>query len=457
MPVRTSLGVMLGLAWAAGAARAEAPRGTVVWSDATSRLAPGPDDPLPRLLYLNRCMPDGCEISPGEDDSRNDTSSIVGGLAYLPAFTQDETTWRAVVACVKKTYAWFDIEITDVDPGPATPHFEVMFGGAATDLRNEWIPFNAGGVAPGTCWPLHNAITFVFDVFEDHVENLCYVAAQESAHALGLDHELLANDPMTYLSYSGHRDFQDQLASCGEDVPRRCWCGGEEQNSFRDIMAIFGPHAPTPPTVTITEPAAGAYVPTGFTVRAEYLDDIDVVRAEMLVDGVVLATRTAPPFSFRAPSGITEGAHTLTVRGYDPQGTAGEASIPIEVAPPCMDAAECGPGLTCVGGRCVAGPGTAGGLGEACATNAECASEWCGDDGSGLLYCVEACALDGDDCPEGFACEQAATGGGACWPVPPCAGPGGGAAGGDGDPALPIGLALGLAALVTRRRRRRAR
>jgi hypothetical protein len=431
----------------------------VIWSTEAPPPVAAAGGPVTRVLYLNRCAPGDCELRPGENDSRVNTSSIVGQPLALPAFTQSDETWDQIVQCVARTYAWFDIAVTDVDPGPGTQHFEVMFGGTATSLLNDWIPWSAGGVSPGTCWVIPNSITFVFDVYADDVEQLCYVAAQESAHSLGLDHELLATDPLTYLPYDGHRDFQDQWADCGEFEARECRCGGTQQNTYQHIMDIFGPAPPTPPEVRITAPEAGASVPFGFWVDAEYIDTLAVVRAEVLIDGAVVLTDDTPQqlrVNQLALLGVAPGPHEMTVRGYDALGAPGETTIPIVIEPPCTAATQCGAGEICLGGACVLGPGSTGGLGEACIVDADCASGLCGDDGI-QRGCFEECVLGSDMCPDGFGCHDKGHTAGVCWPeetVGPGYGYGGGGGCATGASPGGLGLALALALLLGRRARR---
>lgn len=84
-------------------------------------------------------------------------------------------------------------------------------------------------------------------------------------------------------------------------------------------VGVGGP-APTDavaPTVAITAPAAGAKVAAGFSVEVNTTDDKCISKVELLVDGAVVQTLTAAPFTFTAPATLTKGAHTLEVRSYD--------------------------------------------------------------------------------------------------------------------------------------------
>jgi hypothetical protein len=424
------------------------------------------------VLFLNRCD-GGCTFNFGNDNSSTNTSSVGGG--FLPEFRWSDAVWDGVVECTRDIFSPFNIVVTDVDPG-ATEHMEAIVAGEACDLSGSggWefqCPFILG-VAPFECGynyiPRSISFTFANDnsygggSVESQVNNLCSTIGQEVAHTWGLDHELLASDPMTYLPYNGRRQFADQLVACGEyeGQPHGCGaqvgCGGTpaQQNSVQRIIDRFGASSPTPPTVTITTPADGAQVSPGFQIRAEA--DETLSRCELRIDSQLVETLDAEPCAFTAPGDLGEGTHQIEVRGYDLQSTPGSASIEVVLGDPCEDDDDCedeGDGYTCVGGRCVPGSGTPGGLGEECTSDDQCFSGLCLTSGD-ERRCVESCDLAGDDCPGGFDCLDF-DGGGVCWPGA------GGEPGGctttssDGRNALPITLGIALAGLLATRRRRR--
>ena len=112
----------------------------------------------------------------------------------------------------------------------------------------------------------------------------------------------------------------------------------------------------------------------------EVTDNQGVQLVELLIDGTEITELASPPFAFNAPASITSGAHTIEVRATDLFGTQGSATVQVLVGGPCDDADDCSPlgdTYTCVGGRCVPGPGAPGGLGEPCAEGNDCASTVC--------------------------------------------------------------------------------
>jgi uncharacterized protein (TIGR03382 family) len=226
-----------------------------------------------RVIYLNR---DGAILRPGENDARSDISSVVSEPTLITPWDIDDDTWDETVGCVKELYARFDVTVTDRDPGNV-PHIEAIFGGHPNDVG---LPDNVAGVSPFTtdCSTIENSIVFTFtDVLPDDSRLMCEVMAQEIAHSFGLDHEMLASDPMTYLDYSGNRTFKDQMAPCGELGNRPCGIDGhvcrEKQSSVQllesrlgrrgDPSSDPGAHDATTGSATATEPGGAGCSASG--------------------------------------------------------------------------------------------------------------------------------------------------------------------------------------------------
>lgn len=220
-----------------------------------------------RTIYLNR---DGALVRPGANDARLSTSSIVQEPTLLSPWDIDDEVWDETVACVRELYARFDVTITDEDPGDV-PHIQAVFGGHPRDVG---LPDNVAGVSPFTtdCGVIENSVVFTFtDVLPDDPRLMCEVMAQEIAHSFGADHELLPEDPMTYLDYPGERSFQDKLAACGEDTPRPCGIDShvcwQKQNSVQLLGSRLGLRGTGAPDASGTnntaEPEVGACQASG--------------------------------------------------------------------------------------------------------------------------------------------------------------------------------------------------
>jgi len=198
-----------------------------------------------KTIYLNH---NGVELTPGDNNSQTQTSSIVTDIAEIDAWDIDDDSWAQTVACIQNMYAGFDVVVTDQDPGNV-PHIEAVIGGSPEDVG---LPDNVAGVSPFTsdCGIIENSIAFTFtDALGDDPQTVCEVMSQEIAHSFGLDHEMLPEDPMTYLDYNGDRTFQDDMATCGEYDGRMCGINGSicrtKQNSVQLLTArLGGEHRP---------------------------------------------------------------------------------------------------------------------------------------------------------------------------------------------------------------------
>jgi hypothetical protein len=196
----------------------------------------------PSAIYLNR---HGGTYTAGNDDSAAGSSSIVRWQnrtsATIPALDWTEAKWQSFLACIKDEYARFNVLVTDERPQSGS-YIEAAIGGTGAELG---YGSGVGGVAPvdaGRCVPIARAVVFIFGGKPFSAQTACEIAAQEIAHAIvPLDHEYLASDAMTYLSYNGHKVFQDEDAPCGEHQKRACMCKRPSQNSVKLLLSTLGP------------------------------------------------------------------------------------------------------------------------------------------------------------------------------------------------------------------------
>jgi hypothetical protein len=333
-------------------------------NDPSSQLA------LSRIVYLNK---NGVTLTPGTNDARTNRSTIAGQQTTIPAWNVSATTWTATVNCMKEIFAPFDIQIVEADPGNV-PHIEAVFGGSPQQLG---MGANVAGVSPFTtdCSIIENSIVFTFtNVIPQDARLACEIQAQEVAHSYGLDHELLASDPMTYLDYNGNRSFQNQLVDCGEDTVRPCGINGSvcrsKQNSVQLLTERLGakaaPGDTIAPTVGITSPQSGAKVPPGFKVSFSANDNVGITMASIYIDGEpsgsVMAER-----EFTTPADLAEGQHTIRVDVTDGANTeSSEITVTIQKGatppvPPDGDGTPGGGASTDIVGGCSVGS-SGGGL-----------------------------------------------------------------------------------------------
>ncbi|MCH9683459.1 MAG: hypothetical protein K0V04_18625 [Deltaproteobacteria bacterium] len=332
--------VALGMAFTAAPASAEGPVGPDGEADDTPRGtyirvfdAPLVEDTnpqlggAPHLLFLQRCE-GGLNISPGNGGSVANQSGIIGGNISLPPFPFGDGAWNDVVDRTRNIFSPFNITVTDVDPGN-TPHDEAVVCGAAGDAG---FPQGVGGVAPFTCGIINNPITFTFpEALGNNPQLIAEVIGQEAAHAWGLDHEYLCQDPMTYLSGCGPKTFQDIDAQCGEFSPRACDCGGATQNSYQHILDAFGSAVPDTqaPTAAIVTPGDGDVFAPGasFEISVNVADDVQVAEVTLYVNGSPESVDDSNPFGPWPVTEIPEGTYEFYIDAEDTAGNVTTSSV----------------------------------------------------------------------------------------------------------------------------------
>jgi hypothetical protein len=455
------------IAWVGGAgvAGAEGPRTPRrlerVWVDPVRDIAPDARAAggISKLLYVNRCIGD-CFITPGRDDARANTSSIVDGTSTLSEFTGGDEVYDEVIACLRDVYSPYDIEIVTEDPGGDTFHHEAILAGLPEELG---LNQNIGGVAPASCEPLNNVISFSFANSEGtDAETMCWTVAQESAHAFGLpNHVYDCLDPMTYLpGPCGRKYFRNRGIECGEFQPIECVCGVSRQNSHVELLATFGPGTPPPPPeVTVLYPEADASVTDNFNIFFTALDPRLVSRAEVYLNGTLYATVHGKDYQDReddynvtAPD-VPDGVIDIEIRAYnDINEEAGTAVTTVVKGEPCTSADQCFDFMECEEGRC-SYPPPAGELGDECGFDQFCLEGTCSEVG-GERRCAQSCnpTVSGS-CPDGFECLDE----GVCW----VSSDGGGccavAGGQERDDDLPLALIFLFAGAVLLVRRGRVK
>ena len=117
----------------------------------------------------------------------------------------------------------------------------------------------------------------------------------------------------------------------------------------------------TPPTVSVTAPAAGATVSGTVTITASASDNVGVTRVDFLVDGALLSSDTTTPYS---ASWVTSanGSHALSARAFDAAGNQTDsAAITVTVnngSAPVLDIALSGVPSTIPRGQFFTAKGT---------------------------------------------------------------------------------------------------
>ena len=433
-------------------------------------------------LYLNRCT-GNCIVHGGtSNDARSQHSSIPPAGDYTVGEFTDamgesgaaaDAEWAAVVKCVQEVYSPYAITVTDQMPDNVS-YTEAIIAGQPGDIGR---PIDNLGVAPiaANCAAEDNVISFSFANHHPgsgttRLLDICWTAAQESAHAFGLDHEYqftdgssTCRDPMTYRDdCGGQKFFRNQRAQCGEDTTRACRCGGT-QNSHASLLLVFGPGTPitTPPTSVITGPAPASTISTGQVVHATAGAQRGVAKVELFLNGSRWAVVGGAPFeadgqpttdyALAIPTTVPNSVLDLVVRATDDLGVSTDSdTITVTKGQACTSAGDCLTDQSCIDGKCTY-PAPAGALGDSCPYAQYCQSWECVDTDVGKR-CVEDCQVDEPaSCPANFTCEDTGGGKGLCVEV--------GAAGccsvahDRAPPWGPVSFAAFVLALVLRKRR----
>jgi subtilisin family serine protease len=110
-------------------------------------------------------------------------------------------------------------------------------------------------------------------------------------------------------------------------------------NAYRAVLAAQGLPASdtTPPSVTLTNPTAGAVLSSTIQVQGTASDNMGVTGITFLVDGQLVSSTSGSPFTFTLnTSSFTNGSHTLTVTASDAAGNAGSASVAVSINNPIV-------------------------------------------------------------------------------------------------------------------------
>ncbi|MEO8702325.1 MAG: hypothetical protein ABI867_19930 [Kofleriaceae bacterium] len=400
---------------------------------------PSPVAGISRTIYLERCL-GGCDVLGGTtNDAVNLVSTIPEPGQYrLTEFhnTTGETgasadaEWAMVVQCMKEVYSPFDVDVTDVKPAVGPYHLAIIAG----------VPGEVGlapnvlGVAPlaSNCGAFDNVISFSFanahgqSELLDRVNNLCWTAAQESAHAFGLDHEFefvkngasACNDPMTYrVDCGGQKFYRNLAARCGEDLGvRDCRCG-DTQNSHKKLLSVFGLGTPIYglPVVSMKVPSTGATtlpsnaIATAFSKRG-------ILKLKLFLNGFPFAETPGVEFGtsgqiqadygLLVPATLPNSIYDVFVRAFDDLGDFTDTPITtVTKGAPCVSADACLPEQRCEAGKCLWDP-PVGELGDDCTFPAFCKSFICSGTADEQI-CTQTCeANDPEGCPSGMECTQ---------------------------------------------------
>jgi len=347
--------------------------------------------------------------------------------------------WPYIVACVKTHYKPYNVSITETEP-TSGDYVEAVVGG--TGSSTGWSASSGIlGVAStdSFCGVDEKGIAFSFATNHIGIANqddeLCATIAHEVGHLLALEHEVAVADTMSYVPFAtAHaKSFTITNAHCGTDsqTQTNCSCqttgSGQVTNSAERLTQYIGlrPVETTPPTLNVDSPGDNNTLPPSFNVVAEATDDTAMDQVAVLLNGTTMASSTAPAGNTYtvALTNVPLGSYTLEVQAIDLSGNIMKRDIPVTIA--------------------------LGATGESCLNGTDCSGNVCASNVDGSQFCTQTCD-DANTCPDGFACSVVGAqnlctpdGGGCC------------AVSSGGDSRAAMLLALGVGAVLFRRRRRR--
>jgi len=180
-------------------------------------------------------------------------------------------------------YEDFDVVLTSNRPPDWLPYTMTVIGGSA----NQVGAAGACGIANVACDGLKR--NHVSLNFPQSCNGMAETAAQETSHNWGLEHTDNPQDIMYPFNNGGFKQYVDEcmpidhstggaITQC--DYIHEVYCpagGGEEQNSYQELMGVFGPRSPdtTKPEIVSTFPADGAVLGNDedILITAEITDD----------------------------------------------------------------------------------------------------------------------------------------------------------------------------------------
>jgi chitinase len=97
-------------------------------------------------------------------------------------------------------------------------------------------------------------------------------------------------------------------------------------------VTVATPADTTAPSVSIASPTAGATVSGSVAVQASASDNLSVTKVILSLDGSVVSTLTASPWTFSVDTtALADGIHTLTATAFDAAGNSSSAEVSVTV------------------------------------------------------------------------------------------------------------------------------
>ena len=313
----------------------------------------------PKVAYLN--VSDGTTALFGapQDDATMNLSAIAT-IVPFPAFVWPQHPNEPSVSAqqasdymlfaLHKAFLPYNLVWTAVRP-VVGPYTMVMVGGQPELLR---FDSRVAGVALMDCNDTQASnVVFAFpSALPGNLHGLFVTAAQETAHAFGLEHTDDDADIMHARLGAAQWAFTDRQNQI--TAPRTC--GPLTQNSHQKLSEVLGmwpsgspkPLADgrvldvTPPVITIKAPIRGQNVPSHFQVSVNVTDQSAVAEVSLqTASGARVHKNINKTNDIEEQYELPEGPSTLVVWARDANGNQSFASVDFIVEPSSFNAGGC--------------------------------------------------------------------------------------------------------------------
>lgn len=254
-------------------------------------------DAAPGILYV---AADGVVLRPtcGNGDSANSAlncSPLVSEETTFPAFGNGSQQ-AALFNQLASYYQAFDLVLTSSRPPDWVPYTMAVVGGSSANAGFEGGTCGVANVACDGLKRNHVSLTFT------NCGGTANTAAQETAHNWGLEHTDNQNDLLYPFNGGGAQSFVDQCMNISHatskepitqcDYIHEAYCpngGGEQQNTFQELLGVFGPRSPdtTPPEIISFSPADGSTFTSddSILITASVSEDSNFLAAHWTLEG----------------------------------------------------------------------------------------------------------------------------------------------------------------------------
>ncbi|MDC0715486.1 hypothetical protein [Nannocystis bainbridge] len=294
----------------------------------------------PHTLFINF---DGAVLRRGcGNDSRHDCSTLADMFdGYIGPFVGTEARRVAIIESVRKDLREIGVRTTWRRPPDDPGYTMVLYG----DIGAQ----DFAGIAPyidcGNLWANDTCFAGAFKGSNTGAT----IVLQEAAHTWGLEHVNSPFDNLHPFVEAPTPYFQDQcnkivantdlVETSGVcNLVHEMFCETGYQNSFQELLYLFGPAQPdiTAPTLKLTSPADGSYhvLPVDLSLYGEVVDDLEpqFYAVEIQQAGQTLFSDEAIRVDLRLKN-PPPGEYDLLVTVRDEGGNAGSDRVRFTILP----------------------------------------------------------------------------------------------------------------------------